>query len=411
MNMDSYEIDKKLEPILRDMESIGVKIDIDYLAKLEKDIREKIEKTQSEIFANLGCELNLNSPNQLSEVLYKKLDIKAQGKMGKTHYSTSARALEKIKDKNPAIEKILKYRELMKLKNTYVTPLPKLADDKGRVHTHYKVDTATGRLSSKNPNLQNIPTRTDLGKEIKKAFVPKEGYKFLKVDYSQIQLRVAAHLADDEDMITLFQNGGDIHAKTSHELRCDRRTAKVVNFGVLYGMSAYGLSETLKISREDAQYFIDKYFETYKGIKKYSGKIVEDAKKNGYVESLFGRRRDMKELVSTNPRVVNFGKRIAINTPIQATEADIVKLAMLILNDKLQMTNDKQNSNTKIDKNCRMILQVHDELVFEVRKDKVKEYAKKIKEIMEGVVELKVPVLVDVGVGDNWEETKEIKLI
>lgn len=416
--LDSYDIDKKLKPVLRQMEKLGVKIDLKYIAKLNAKISYNIEKIKKEIFSDLGSEVNLNSPSQLSEMLYKKIGIKAQGKRGKTHYSTSHEALEKIADEHVAIKKILSYRELAKLKSTYIDPLPKLIGDDGRIHTHYAVDTSTGRLSSKRPNLQNIPTRTQIGKEIKKAFVAREGYKLLKVDYSQIQLRIAAHLSDDKNMLKLFQNDGDIHAKTAHELHCDRRTAKVVNFGVLYGMSAYGLSETLKISQKEAQYFIDKYFDTYQGIKKYSDEIVSKALKDGYVESLFGRRREISEIVSKNPRLVNFGKRAAINTPIQATEAEIVKLAMIVLskqltaNSKQQKMNDAKTSSAsqKLNTDCQMILQVHDELVFEVKKEKVKKFAKKIKDVMENVVKLKVPVKVDVSVGDNWEETRKMEI-
>lgn len=433
IEINSYTIDRKLEPILRQMEARGVKIDLKYLDRLKKEIDGKIERLDSEIQKRLGHKFNLNSPSQLAEVLYKKKKIAPSTsgiRRGKTHYSTSHEALEKIINKHSAIKKILSYRELAKLKSTYIDPLPRLIGDDGRIHTHYAVDTSTGRLSSKNPNLQNIPVRTEEGKKIKRAFIANEGFKLLKADYSQIQLRIATHLSDDKNMMEIFRKGGDVHARTSHELHCDRRTAKVVNFGVLYGMSAYGLAQTLKISREEAQYFIDKYFQTFSGIKEYCDRVVAEAIKNGYVKTLFGHRREISELASPNPRIVNFGKRAAINTPIQGTEADIVKLSMIALNDKLSFdfAQDRQISNVKSNyndqnsksilntkykihntvKSALLILQVHDELVFEIKNNVVKKIAPKIKQIMEGVVKLKVPVVVNLEIGDNWAETKKI---
>ncbi len=418
-NYDSYQIDKDLQPVLRQVETNGVKIDIEYLKTLSLQIEKKINTLTSKIYRDLGCEVNLNSPSQLAQVLYKKLNIQAQGKKGKTHHSTSARALEKIRSEHPAVEKILMYRELAKLKSTYIDPLPKKVDVDQRLHTHYAVDTATGRLSSKDPNLQNIPIRTQEGKKIRKAFVAKKGYKLIKADYSQIELRIVAHMANDANMIEIFKHGRDIHSETAKRMCCDRRMAKVINFGVLYGMSAYGLSETLKIPVNDAQDFIDKYFQTYSGAREYFDQIIENAKKVGYVKTMFGRKREIRELISGNKYLYNFGIRTAINTPIQGTAADIIKLAMLALQKNIDDFKISKKSG-KIDKfsslseslnhKCQIILQVHDELVFEVKKSEVKKYVKIIKENMENVIKLKVPLEVKLEVGDNWAEMEKISL-
>jgi len=348
--INSYQIDEQLKPVLREIETNGVKIDTGLLKKLSFKLDYELQELVTEIDKMLGEKINLNSPRQLSEVLYKKFKIKPREsgiKFGKTHYSTSAQALEKIKSRHPAIEKILKYREITKIKNTYVDPLPKLVDKENRLHTHYAVDTATGRLSSKNPNLQNIPARSDLGKEIRKTFIAQEGYKLIKADYSQIELRIMAHLANDKTMIKIFQEGRDIHRQTGEEMGCDRRTAKVVNFGVLYGMSAYGLADTLKIPVEEAQFFIDKYFMTFSGVKKFIDEHIKEAQKTGYVTTMFERKREILELKSNNKYLRNFGIRAAINTPVQGTAAEIIKLAMLALNPKSEIRNTKQLPNVK----------------------------------------------------------------
>lgn len=399
--MNSYRIDKKLEPILRQMEKTGAMIDIAYLAKLSEKVGLELVELEDTIYERIGHRFNLNSPSQLAEVLYKDLKIKPSSsgvRRGKTHHSTNAESLEKIKCLHPAIEPILKYRELVKLKNTYIDPLPKLVDKNNRLHTHYAIDTISGRLSSKNPNLQNIPIRTTNGQCIRKAFISPDGYKLLKADYSQVELRIAAHLSNDRAMCKIFREGRDIHAEIAKELGCDRRTAKVVNFGILYGMSFYGLGQTLKIPLEEAQIYIDKYFLTYPELKKYCDDTINSALKNGYVETLYGRRRNLPELKSPIDRVRNFGMRAATNTPIQGTAADIIKLAMLTLNEKLKT------------KNAKLILQIHDELVLEVEEDKIQEVAKVVKDAMENVVKLKVPLIVDLEVGKNWKETEEIKI-
>lgn len=415
--MDSYKIDKLLQPILRQMEKVGVKLDISYLAKLSEKVWLELSELEDTIYERIGHKFNLNSPSQLAKVLYRDLKIKPSQsgvRRGKTHHSTNAESLKKVKHLHPAIEKILKYRELAKLKNTYIDPLPKLVDENDHLHTHYAVDTSSGRLSSKNPNLQNIPIRTELGSQIRQAFIAESGYKLLKADYSQVELRIAAHLSNDKNMIAIFNAGRDIHAETAIELGCDRRTAKVVNFGILYGISSYGLAQTLKIPPEEAQIYIDRYFLTYPDLKKYCDNTINSALKNGYVETLYGRKRQLPELKSPIDRVRNFGRRAATNTPIQGTAADIIKLAMLALNKQLTTYNSQQSESPKklIEANeaNKLILQIHDELVLEVIEDKITELAKIVKDAMENVVKLKVPLIVDLEVGKNWKDTEEIKV-
>lgn len=401
--LDSYQIDEKLKPILRKMEEIGVKLDVKLLERLSKEASLGLEKLTKKAHDLVGYEFNLDSPSQLSRILYKELKIdpgKAGIRKGKAHFSTGASALEKIIDRHELVDLILKYRELAKLKNTYLDPLAKLVDENDRVHTHYAVDTATGRFSSKNPNLQNIPTRTDQGKEVKKAFVCEKGYRLLKFDYSQIELRIVAHLSGDSDMVNVFKSGKDIHAETGKKMGVDRRMAKVINFGVLYGMGSYGLSQRLGITLEKAQEFINTYFSTYPGLKKYFDETIKQAKKNGFVETLYARRRDVSQLDSKIYSVRKNGERIAVNTPAQGTAAEIIKLAMIDLDQK-DLTNKED---------IKMILQVHDELVFEIKENKVKDYAKKIKNVMENVVKLDVPLEVTGEVGDNWGEMEELNI-
>jgi DNA polymerase-1 len=398
--LNSYEIDKKLEPALRDMEKCGVKLDFNYLAKINEKVGLELVELEEKAYKSLGHEFNLNSPSQLAHILYDELKINSQNsriKKGKTHVSTSAQDLEKIRDKHPLVDIILQYRELAKLRNTYLEPLPKLIGADGRLHTTYAVDTATGRLSSKNPNLQNIPIRTDIGREVRKAFVAEDGYKLLASDYSQIELRIAAHLSNDANMIEIFKNGKDIHKATAEELGVDRRMAKVVNFSILYGVSAYGLGESLKIPTEEAQLLIDKYYVAFPKLKEYIDQTISETEESGMVMTMFGRTREIPELHSPNRQIRNFGERIAVNTPIQGTAAEIIKLAMISLAKKLK----SQEAN-------KLILQVHDELVFEVKNDMVNELAQLVRAEMENVIKLSVPLLVDIKVGDNWGELETI---
>lgn len=398
--MNSYDIDKKLEPILEEMHQTGVKIDVEFLNELSQKLGLKILKIESEIYNLIGHKFNLNSPLQLADVLYKELKIEAQKsgvKRRKSHHSTSAEDLAKIRHLHPAIDYILEYRELTKLKNTYLDPLVKLVDKKNRLHTTYAIDTSTGRLSSKNPNLQNIPIRTDIGQEVRKAFISEKGYKLLTADYSQIELRIAAHLAGDESMLKAFNENKDIHKSTATELGIDRRTAKVVNFGILYGISSYGLSETLKITPEEAQILIDKYFLAYPGLAAYIKKTVDEARENGFVKTLFGRERKVDELSSRIERIRKFGERVAVNTPIQGTAAEIIKIAMIKINKEL-----KNHPGSKL------ILQVHDELVLEVPDGDVREISNLVKSNMEQAVSLKVPILVEMKMGANWGAMEKI---
>lgn len=394
-NIDSYKIDKLLQPILEKMHKTGVKINIDYLNDLNQKLGLKLLKLESEIYNAIGHKFNINSPSQLAKILYKEIKIEPQDmgiKRKKMHHSTSAKDLAKISHLHPAIKKILKYRELYKLKTTYLEPLPKLVDKNSRVHTTYAIDTITGRLSSKNPNLQNIPIRTEVGREIRKAFVAEKGYKLVVADYSQIELRIAAHFSGDPVMIEAFKFGRDIHKSTAEELGVDRRTAKTVNFGILYGVSAYGLSDSLNISQEEAQALIDKYFLAFPKLSEYIKKTVAEAEKNGYVQTLFGRRREIPELNSSIERIRKLGERIAVNTPFQGTAAEIIKLAMLALSEKLKK------------ENVKLILQVHDELVFEIQESQIKQTTEIIRDVMENIVKLKVPLVVDIKIGRNWGE-------
>lgn len=405
--LNSYQLDEKLEPILRQIEKTGVRLDVDFLTNLGQKIGLKLTELEENLYSMVGHKFNLNSPLQLAKVLYGELKIspeKSGIKKRKTHHSTSANDLQKIRSLHKSIDQILIYRELAKLKNTYIEPLPKLVDREQRLHTTYAADTATGRLSSKNPNLQNIPAfakalagQPAWGNEIRKAFIAEKGYKLIVADYSQIELRIAAHFSSDMNMLKIFQDGLDIHTATARELGVDRRTAKVINFGILYGMSAYGVSETLKIPPEEAQVLIDRYFNSYTGLAHYIQNLIQEAHEDGFVETLLNRRRYLPEINSKVAKIRRFGERAAINTPMQGTAAEIIKLAMLELNSKLN-------------KNAKMIMQIHDELVFEVSDAEIDSSLKKIKNIMENIVKLKIPILVNLSVGDNWAQTKEAEV-
>lgn len=427
--LTSYQIDKNLEPILDEMHQTGIRLDVDFLNDFSEKIGLRILKIESEIYNAVGHKFNINSPSQLAKILYEELQIKPQEsgiRKKKTHHSTGAESLAKIKNLHPAIEKILEYRELAKLKNTYLDPLPKLVDKDSRLHTTYTVETSTGRLSSKNPNLQNIPIRTDLGKEIRKAFVASDGYKLLAVDYSQIELRIAAHFSEDPTMIEAFKKGEDIHKATAEELGIDRRTAKVVNFGILYGISSYGLSQNLGIEVEDAQALIDKYFLAFPKLAEYISKTIEQTEKDGFVETLYKRKRLVPELHSPIERIRKFGERIAINTPFQGTAAEIIKLAMIEISSKHEFRSTKQINisshpeaktkdlmrffaNAQNDMTIsNLILQIHDELVFEVKEDKINEVSQMVQDVMENIIKLKVPLIVDMKVGKNWGEMNKL---
>jgi len=403
------KIEMPLIEVLVEMEKAGVLIDIELLADTGKKITKEIENLEQKIYKSTGSKFNIASPQQLQEVLFEKLAIDQSGiKKIKTGKSTAAPELEKLKGLHPAIDMILEYRELSKLKNTYIDALPKLISKKtGRVHTNYnQALTTTGRLSSSNPNLQNIPIKTELGRAIRKAFIAAPGKVLLSADYSQIELRVAAVLSKDPGMIEAFKKNRDIHKETAaaifgvseNEVTSEmRRQAKVVNFGILYGMSAYGLSVAAKIDVGEARKYIDEYFEHYKKIKKFIDNTLIFVREHSYVETYFGRRRIIPEIGSSIPQIRNAAERMAINAPIQGTAADLMKIAMINIYKEI-----------KKDPNIQMLLQVHDELVFEVKKELMEKYAKRVKEIMEGVYRFPVPIKVDLFAGKNWGELESL---
>ncbi|MFA5248466.1 MAG: DNA polymerase I [Patescibacteria group bacterium] len=404
-------IEMPLVPVLGKIEENGVLLDKKFLGDLEKKLAKDINSLEKKIYATAGEEFNVNSTKQLKEILFEKLQISTLnvGKT-KTGFSTAADELDKLKDEHEIIPLIQNYRELAKLQSTYISALPELINEKtGRVHASFnQTITATGRLSSSDPNLQNIPARTELGQKIRQAFIAPDGWKIVSLDYSQIELRLAAHLSGDERLIETFNKNLDIHTATAalindvplEEVTKDmRREAKATNFGVLYGQGAYGLSQTAGIPFARAKEFIANYFAVYKDVEKYTKDMVEFAKENGYVETLFGRRRYLPEISSQVPMVRAGAERMAVNTPLQGTNADMIKKAMVLVQDLIE----KEFSDS-----VKMIIQVHDELVFEMREDKIKEASKKIQEIMSNILKLKVPVVVDVEVGENWGDLKKL---
>ncbi len=398
------EVERPLSAVLAAMERAGVALDLDYLKALAAELDSELSRLEAEIHRLVGHPFNLNSRDQLEVVLYDELGLPPLKKTAKTgKRSTSAAALEALRGRHPVVDRILKYRELAKLKGTYVDPLPKLVHPKtGRVHTRFhQTATATGRLSSSDPNLQNIPIRGDWGPRIRRAFVAGEGMLLVVADYSQIELRVLAHLSGDENLIRIFQEGRDVHAATAGWIfgteevdGAMRRVAKTVNFGVLYGMSAHSLAQTLGIEYDEAAGFIARYFESFPKVREYFDRLLEEARKRGYVETLFGRRRYVPDLASRNRRAREAAERIAVNMPIQGTAADLIKLAMVKLAPELEA------------RGARLLLQVHDELVIEAPAERIEEAAEKTKEVMESVWPLKVPLVAEVGIGPNWVDAK-----
>lgn len=398
------QVEMPIVPILAQIEMNGIKLNTLIFQDISEKITKKIKNLEKSIHELSGSEFNINSPKQLTEILFEKLKIPTVNvKKIKTGYSTASGELAKIHKEHKIIEKIEEYRELFKLKTTYLDALPELTDENSRIHSDFnQAVTATGRLSSSNPNLQNIPIRTELGQVLRTAFVAENGWKLVSADYSQIDLRVVAHVSGDEKMIETFLKKEDVHRATAAEINKVplsqvtekmRRSAKALNFGVIYGMSVFGFSESAGIDREDAKKFIDEYMQKFSGVAKYMIKTKEFAKQNMYVETEMGRRRYISEINSSNFQVANATERMAINMPIQGLAADIVKLAMIAVSANYE-------SNT----NVRMILQVHDEIILEVKEDLADEVSKKVKEIMEKVYTLKVPLIVDVKVGDSWGE-------
>ena len=405
---DDLKIFEKLElpllEVLGDMELQGMALDKSHLQKLSQRIHLLLTEQEKEIYELAGEQFNINSPKQLSVILFEKLELPVIKKT-KTGYSTDVSVLEELSAEHELPEVILLYRQLAKLKSTYVDALQEEIFGKTvRVHTSFNQSVAaTGRLSSSNPNLQNIPIRTEMGREIRKSFIAEENNKILSADYSQVELRVLAHMSEDESLIDAFINGEDIHTRTAVEIfgttaeRLDaqaRRMAKAVNFGIVYGLSAFGLSRQLKIFPKEAKKFIDKYFELYKNVKIYMERTVEDARDIGYTLTLMNRKRYLPDLNSKNRQAREAAERIAINSPVQGSAADLIKLAMINL--------DREIAQKKL--NSRMILQVHDELVFECPSEEEEEMRALVKKEMEEVMPLKVPLVVDIGWGDNWND-------
>lgn len=398
------EIEIPLIPVLANMERAGIKVDTQLLADLSKRCEKELVKLESNIYKLAGEEFNIGSPKQLQEILYNKLGL-TSGKKNKTGLSTAASELEKLRHEHEIVDLILSYRELSKLQSTYLQALPQLVNPStGRIHTNYnQTIAATGRLSSTDPNLQNIPVRGDgVGSEIRKAFVAKEGYKLLALDYSQIELRIVAHLAEDDAMMEVFKEGRDIHTTTAmavfdvpaSEVTADmRRDAKIINFGILYGLSSFGLSSRIgEISWTDAKNFIDKYFQAYPQVHNYLERVKQEVREKTFITNELGRVRKFPEITSSQFFIRAAAERAAVNFPIQSMNADIIKLAMIEI--------DKQIAGQKDE--IKMLLQVHDELVFEVRDDVIARWEAVIKPIMENSVKLKVPVVVESKVGPNW---------
>nr|WP_229775505.1 DNA polymerase I [Anaerosalibacter bizertensis] len=402
-----YDIELPLIEVLASMEYLGFKIDMDIINELGKEFDDKINNLTIEIYDLAGREFNVNSPKQLGEVLFDDLDLPVIKKT-KTGYSTNAEVLDKLKDKHPIIDKILKYRQIVKLKSTYIDGLINLVDDEtNRIHSSFnQTVTNTGRISSTEPNLQNIPVKTEEGRKIRKAFVSEnENYVLVDGDYSQIELRVLAHISDDPKLKEAFYHNEDIHTKTASEVfevekeevtPLMRSRAKAVNFGIVYGISDYGLSRDLDISRKEAKKYIDNYLKNYEKVKEYMDNIIEVGKRDGYVETILNRRRYLPELKSRNYVVRSFGERVAMNTPIQGSAADIIKIAMVRVYKELKKRNMKS----------KLILQVHDELIIEAHEDEKEEVENILRQIMESSVELNVPLKVDIKMGESWYETK-----
>lgn len=410
------EIEAPIIPIIDKMDARGVKIDVDFLNNLSKTYHVELTKLEKKIWEYAGVEFNINSPKQLGEIIFDKMGLTAKGLKKTTGGARSTREseLEKLRDAHPMIPLLFEYRELQKLLSTYIDTIPTLVDKDGRLHAHFlQAGTTTGRMSSQGPNLQNIPTKTELGRAIRKAFIAEKGFVLAALDYSQIELRIAAFLSGDEKLIEIFKNGEDVHTAVASEVfevpkeKVDkemRRKAKVINFGILYGMGVNALRTNLGegTERAEAQKFYNDYFEKFKGLAIYLDKVKAEAKRNGYTETFFGRRRYFEGIDSKVPFIRAMAERMAINAPIQGTSADIIKIAMKRVEDYL--------ISQGLDKDAYLILQVHDELVYEIKKEKAEKVVEEIKKIMENVIDPKdisgIKCLVGFAVGDNWGDLK-----
>lgn len=406
MNSLLYDVELPLVETLAFMEREGFKVEPHKLDELGIKFKSEMGKAENEIYDLAGESFNINSPKQLGKILFEKLDLPVI-KRTKTGYSTNAEVLEELSDKHPIIDKITYFRQLTKLYSTYIEGLKAVIDKDGRIHSSFnQTVTTTGRLSSTEPNLQNIPVKYEMGKEIRKVFIPEdENSVILSADYSQIELRVLAHIADDKNLISAFKEHSDIHTKTASEVfkvpidqvtHAMRSNAKAVNFGIVYGISDFSLAKDLKIPRKEAKSYIDTYFERYPNVKKYMEDIVKKAEKDGYVTTIMNRRRFIPEIKGPNKIMKALGERLAMNAPIQGSAADIIKLAMV------NVYKDLKNKNLK----SKLILQVHDELILNVYKDELDEVKALVKEDMEKVLDLSVPLEVDINVGDTWYDAK-----
>lgn len=405
------EVEWPLSSVISEMEEKGILLDVKYLDGLSKEFHKELAKLEKKIWSLAGCEFNINSPKQLSEVLYDKLKLTAKGlkKTGAGARSTGISELIKLQDTSPIIKEIISYREFAKLVSTYIDALPKLVDEKNRLHTTFdQAGTSTGRLSSKNPNLQNLPKKTEIGRKIRKAFVTDKGFKLVAFDYSQIELRVSAILSNDPKMKKVFNEGKDIHSAVASEVfnvaEKDvtpemRRRAKVINFGIIYGMGINALKTNLGCSFEEAKIFYDEYFKDFKGMAEYIEQIKKEVRKNGYTKTLFGRKRFFLEINSPIEYIRKEAERMAVNAPIQGTAADFIKMAMVKVNKKLK--------EQKLDDKVFMLLQIHDELLFEIDEKIIDKVIPIIKEEMQNVYKNEVPIEANVSIGKNLGEMVE----
>nr|WP_297704955.1 DNA polymerase I [uncultured Butyrivibrio sp.] len=400
-----YEVEMPLSYVLFSMEKEGIIAKSDELKAYGDKLQVRITELEKKIYDAAGCEFNINSPKQLGEILFERLGLPAEKKT-KSGYSTAADVLEKLAPEHKIVADILEYRGLSKLKSTYADGLANYIEEDGRIHTSFnQTITATGRISSTEPNLQNIPMRTELGRLIRKVFVPKDGYVFADADYSQIELRILAHMSEDQGLIDAYHEGKDIHGITASKVfhvpfeevtPLQRRNAKAVNFGIVYGISSFGLSQDLSISVGEAKDYMNKYFETYPGVKAYQDRVILDAKQKGYSLTMFGRRRPIPELKNSNFNIRQFGERVAMNAPIQGTAADIMKIAMINVFFRIK----KENLKSKL------ILQIHDELVIETAPDETKIVTALLTTEMENAAKLSVPLVAECHIGTDWYEAK-----
>lgn len=404
--LDELELYKNIEEplifVLSQMEKRGIGIDIPFLNDLKKQLNKRMFNLIDECYQIAGSRFNINSPKQLAQILFERLKL-TPVKKGKSHYSTDFEVLQQLSSKHELPRKIVEYRELSKTLSTYIDPLITHAKN-NRIHTTFnQTGTATGRLSSNNPNIQNIPIRSNLGNELRKAFIAQKGFLLISADYSQIELRILAHITKDKNLIEAFNSDRDIHNHTASLIfnkaeknisEHERRIAKVVNYGLIYGMSDYGLAQELGISREEANQFIQSYYTLYPGVEEWRGRAISNVEEKGYAETIFGRKRPIPEIQSENYNIKEAAKRLAINTPIQGTAADLIKLAMISVEKNLNGLNFKSG----------LLLSIHDELLFEIEKERIDEAKAIIKEAMEQVCKFEVPILVDINIGENWAE-------